>query len=49
VHFRITVGDSIDPSSMMLEGEALSLASRRMNRLLRAVLTRGVELHADAD
>ena len=45
-HFKITVGDSIDPTPALVEGEASSLASRRMNRLLRAVLIEGIELHA---
>jgi 1-acyl-sn-glycerol-3-phosphate acyltransferase len=45
-HFKITVGDSIDPSPTIIDGEATSLASRRINRLLRAVLVKGVELHA---
>ena len=45
-HFRITVGDSIDPAPALVEGEAPGLASRRMNRLLRSVLIEGIELHA---
>ena len=45
-HFKITVGDSIDPSPTIIDGEASSLARRRINRLLRAVLVKGVELHA---
>ena len=45
-HFKITVGDSIDPSPTIIEGEASSLASRRINRLLKSILVEGVELHA---
>ncbi len=45
-HFKITVGDSIDPAPTIIDGEAASLASRRINRLLQAVLMKGVELHA---
>ncbi len=45
-HFKVTVGDSIDPAPALVEGEAPGLASRRMNRLLRSVLIEGIELHA---
>ena len=45
-HFTIVVGDSIDPAPAIVDGEASSLASRRINRLLRSVLIQGVELHA---
>jgi 1-acyl-sn-glycerol-3-phosphate acyltransferase len=48
-HFKITVGDSIDPSPTIVDGEALSLSSRRINRLLRAILAKGVELHASSN
>jgi 1-acyl-sn-glycerol-3-phosphate acyltransferase len=46
-HFKVTVGDSVDPAPALVEGEAPGLASRRMNRLLRNILTVGIELHAN--
>jgi 1-acyl-sn-glycerol-3-phosphate acyltransferase len=47
VHFRIEVGDSIDPSSLIVEGETLGLARRRMNRVLKAALAGG-EMYGSA-
>ena len=48
-HFKVSVGDSFDPSLAIIEGEAPSLASRRMNRLLRAILVKEIEPHAIND
>jgi len=49
VRMRLAVGEPVDPRGHIVEGESLSQASRRMNRLLKQVLTEGVERHERAD
>lgn len=45
MHFRITVGDSIDPRPAIIEGEQLSRTSRRINAMLRELFLAGIEEH----
>lgn len=39
VHFKIVVGDQLDPRPVIVEGENLGRANRRINRLLTEVLS----------
>ncbi len=48
MHVRMEVGGEIDPSPYIVGGESLSLAGRRMNRLIKQVLIEGVERHERA-
>lgn len=43
VHFKITVGNKIDPGPFLVEGQRLSQNSRRVNNEIRQLLIRGVE------
>ncbi|PCJ71645.1 MAG: 1-acyl-sn-glycerol-3-phosphate acyltransferase [Rhodobiaceae bacterium] len=48
MHLRMDVRAAIDPGPYIIEGESLSLASRRMNKMLREILVEGVERHERA-
>lgn len=48
VHFRIVIGDSYDPRPVIVRGESLSRANRRINRLLIDILSGDIELHEHA-
>lgn len=48
MHLRMDVRAAIDPGPYIVEGESLSLASRRMNKVLREILVEGVERHERA-
>lgn len=45
MHFKITVGDKINPQPLIIEGEQLSKTSRRINEALREFFLRGIEDH----
>ncbi len=44
-HFKITVGDKIDPQPFLVEGERLSKTNRRLNAALRDLFVTGIEGH----
>lgn len=48
VHFRIVIGDNLDPRPMIVSGERLSRATGRINQLLQEVLSGDVEQHEHA-
>lgn len=48
MHVRMVVGDMVDPGPHIVSGESLSLAGRRMNKLIKQVLLEGVERHERA-
>jgi 1-acyl-sn-glycerol-3-phosphate acyltransferase len=48
MHVRMEVGGEIDPGPYIVSGESLSLAGRRMNRLIQQILLEGVERHERA-
>lgn len=45
VHFRISVGEPVDPASLIAEGEQLSKSNRRINRAIEALFVTGIEEH----
>jgi 1-acyl-sn-glycerol-3-phosphate acyltransferase len=45
MHFKITVGDKIDPRPLINESEQLSKTSRRVNTLLRETFLAGIADH----
>ena len=45
MHFKITVGDRVDPRSHIIEGEQLSKTNRRINVMLRDLFVAGIEGH----
>ena len=45
MHFKITVGDKIDPQPFLVEGERLSKTNRRLNAALRELFVTGIEAH----
>jgi 1-acyl-sn-glycerol-3-phosphate acyltransferase len=48
MHVRMEVGGGIDPDPYIVNGESLSLAGRRMNRLIKQILLEGVDRHERA-
>lgn len=45
MHFKITVGDKIDPQPALVEGDSLSKANRRINALLQKRFLAGIGQH----
>lgn len=45
MHFKITVGDKIDPQPFLVVGEQLSKTNRRINIMLRDMFLTGIEEH----
>ncbi len=45
VHFKITVGDRVDPSTVIVEGESNGKTTRRINRVLEELFRSGIEGH----
>ena len=45
VHFKITVGDCIDLSAEIVEGESNGKTNRRINRVLEELFRSGIEKH----
>lgn len=45
MHFKVTVGDKINPQPLIIEGEQLSQTSRRVNEAIREVFLLGIEEH----
>lgn len=48
VHFRITIGDRVDPSAIIVEGESNGKTNRRINRVLQEIFLSGIERHDSA-
>jgi 1-acyl-sn-glycerol-3-phosphate acyltransferase len=48
IHFRLEIGEEIDPAPYLTEGESLSVESRRISRLLKQILLEGIERHERA-
>ncbi|HBM88013.1 MAG TPA: 1-acyl-sn-glycerol-3-phosphate acyltransferase [Rhodobiaceae bacterium] len=48
MHIRMDVGVAVDPAPHIVDGESISLASRRMNKLIKQILLEGVERHERA-
>jgi 1-acyl-sn-glycerol-3-phosphate acyltransferase len=44
-HFKVTVGDKVDPHTLLVEGEPLSKSNRRINSALKTLFVAGVEQH----
>ncbi len=47
VHFKLFVGDPVDPRPEIVEGEYLGQTTRRYNRVLRDVLLGSIERHGN--
>jgi 1-acyl-sn-glycerol-3-phosphate acyltransferase len=45
VKFTITIGDRVDPSAAIIEGDGIGKANRRINRLLAELFRSGIETH----
>lgn len=45
VHFKIVIGDSLDPRSMNVHGASLVRANRKINEVLKTLLSGDVEQH----
>ncbi len=45
MHFKITVGDRIDPQPFLVEGGQLSKSNRRVNKAIRHIFLMGIERH----
>jgi 1-acyl-sn-glycerol-3-phosphate acyltransferase len=45
MHFKITVGDRVDPRPLIIEGEPLSKTNRRINAVLGELFLAGIEEH----
>jgi 1-acyl-sn-glycerol-3-phosphate acyltransferase len=48
MHFKITVGDTVDPRLLIIEGEQRSKTNRRINAVLRELFLAGIEEHERA-
>ena len=45
MHFRISVGNKIDPQPLIAKGENLSKSNRRINRTIRDLFITGIQKH----
>jgi 1-acyl-sn-glycerol-3-phosphate acyltransferase len=45
VEFKITIGDRVDPSTALLEGESIGKTNRRLNKFLTELFRSGIETH----
>ncbi len=45
VHFKITIGNHVDPSTAIVEGESNGKTNRRINRVLKELFRSGIERH----
>jgi 1-acyl-sn-glycerol-3-phosphate acyltransferase len=49
VHFRISVGDPVDPVPLLTDGEKLSKSNRRINNAIEELFVTGIERHGRSD
>jgi len=45
VHFKISVGDPVDPVPLLMDGEQLSKSNRRINNVIEELFVTGIERH----
>lgn len=45
VHFKISVGEPVDPAPLLMDGEQLSKSNRRINRAIEELFETGIEQH----
>lgn len=45
MHFKISVGDPVDPAPLLTEGEKLSKSNRRINTAIEELFVTGIERH----
>lgn len=45
MHFKITVGDKVDPQQLLVDGERLGKLNRRVNKAIEELFLMGIEKH----